>query len=74
LLRFGKADPIVSHVKLVRSATNSLMLVYVQGGRQIKAYDVAAKKHMYISIMPDSILALHVRQNKLRPCDRNQNN
>lgn len=33
LLRFGKADPIVSHVKLVRSASNSLMLVYVQGGR-----------------------------------------
>ena len=33
LLRFTKADPIVSHVKLVQSVNGGLMLVYVQGGR-----------------------------------------
>mmetsp|Transcript_3947 Transcript_3947/g.4717 ORF Transcript_3947/g.4717 Transcript_3947/m.4717 type:complete len:109 (+) Transcript_3947:411-737(+) len=45
VLRFTKADPIVSHVKLTRNENNSLKLVYVQGGRQIKTYDVEAKKH-----------------------------
>ena len=33
ILRFTKADPIVSHVKLVKSMSGGLMLVYVQGGR-----------------------------------------
>ena len=33
LMRFTKADPIVSHVKLVRNMSGGLMLVYVQGGR-----------------------------------------
>ena len=33
ILRFNKADPIVSHVKLVKSMNGGLMLVYVQGGR-----------------------------------------
>ena len=33
LLRFTKADPIVSHVKLVKDMSGGLMLVYVQGGR-----------------------------------------
>ena len=45
LMRFTKADPIVSHVKLVRNMSGGLMLVYVQGGRQIKTYDVARKTH-----------------------------
>lgn len=62
VLRFTKADSIVSHMKLVRnSKTNNVLLVYVQGGRQIKAYDLQAKKHIYIGIMPDSVLAMHVR-------------
>ena len=46
------------------------MLAYVQSGRQIKLYDISAKKHMLVYLMPDSILALHVRQSKLRACDR----
>ena len=70
LLRFTKADSIVSHVKLARNPGGGLLLVYVQGGRQIKTYDVARKTHQLVSIMPDSILALHVRTNKLRPSDR----
>ena len=33
VLRFTKADPIVSHVKLTKTTAGGVMLVYVQGGR-----------------------------------------
>ena len=66
VLRFTKKDPIVSHVKLTRNSNNGLKLVYVQGGRQVKTYDLESKTHQLVSFMPDSILALHVRKNTLR--------
>ena len=72
VLRFTKADPIVSHVKLTRNSQNGIKLVYVQGGRQIKTYDVNEKKHMLVGVVADSILALHVRKNYLRQNDRAQ--
>ena len=40
LLRFTKADSIVSHAKLVKNKSGGLMLVYVKGGRTIVTYDV----------------------------------
>ena len=69
LLRFTKKDPIVSHVKLARNKSNQLKLVYVQGARTIKTYDVVEKNHHFVAVLPDSILAMHVRSNLLRPCD-----
>lgn len=70
VLRFDKKDPIVSHVKLTKNAAGEVCLLYVKAGRQILLFDVASKSHSLVSIMPDSILALHVRQNVLRPADR----
>ena len=61
LLRFGRADPIVSHVKLTKDSKNNIMLVYVQAGRCIKTYNITTLTHRLVAVMPDSILALHVR-------------
>ena len=70
LLRFQKHEQIVSHVKLTKSMEGGLMLVYVQGSRQIKTYDIEKKTHNFVAVTADSVLALHVRQNSLRPTDR----
>ena len=70
LLRFTKADQIVSHVKLATNMAGDPILVYAQAGRQIKTYDIKSKTHQLVAMMPDSILAMHVRQNVLRPSDR----
>ena len=59
----------MSHVKIAKNPSGGLILVYVQGGRQIKAYDVTRKTHELIGQVPDSVLAMHVGANKLRPSD-----
>ena len=70
LLRFQKNEQIVSHVKLTKNMEGGLMLVYVQGSRQIKTYDIEKKQHNFVAVTADSVLALHVRQNVLRPTDQ----
>jgi hypothetical protein len=59
ILSFSSKDGIISHCKLIGSASN-LKIIYVKETRSIYEYDVNKKTTTLIGLANDAVLAMHV--------------